>query len=124
MRKFAVWFLVSAWASLFLIDAALSEVSPPLEDEAEIKRQIRKGKRVFRLHCQLCHGEEGEHPDELFSLADNKWRHGDSLEDIEQNVAQGILGTAMLPFQGRLSEEDIKNVSRYVYSFIEEKKEE
>lgn len=122
MRRFLVIVLMALWCSLFVLDAALPATpTAQAEDDAETKRQIRQGKRLFRLHCQLCHGPAGEHPDPLFSLADGEWRHGDKLEDIEQNVTEGILGTAMLGFQGRLSEEDIKSVSRYVYTFIEEK---
>ena len=118
MRQTAAIVLAAFFALLLQAEPSVTPASSFSEDQDKpTAKELRKGKRVFRVNCQTCHGQDGQHPDELFSLADDKWKNGDTLEDIVAAVTDGIPGTAMLGFQGRLSEEDILVVSKYVYSF-------
>ncbi|MEE8585870.1 MAG: c-type cytochrome [Acidobacteriota bacterium] len=116
MKKLAVLVAAAFFAFLLQISAGLEARS---QDPATA-RQLKAGQRVYRLHCQSCHGREGDHPDKAFNLADKEWKHGASLGDIEKTVKKGVKGTAMLGFERRLTAKQIASVTRYVYSFQEE----
>lgn len=118
IKTFAFLLTAAFFAFLFQIS---SGVEASGQDPATA-RQLKEGARVFRLNCQSCHGREGDHPDKTFNLADKEWKHGDALEDIEKTVTEGVKGTAMLGFKGRLTPKQISSVSRYVYSFREDTK--
>ena len=116
MKKLAVLVAATCFAFLFQISLGLEAHS----QNSATARQLKAGLRVFRLNCQACHGREGDHPDKTFNLADEEWKHGNSLQDIEKTVKQGVKGTAMLGFEGRLTAKQIASVTRYVYSFRKE----
>ncbi len=71
--------------------------------------------------CAHCHGQLGEPSKEISDLlapaptdlTNEKYRHGDTLEQIMHSIRQGI-GSNMLRFKERLSEEQIEAVARYV----------
>lgn len=111
-----------AWLCLWADWNAKAQSKGGSGSDTTTPRQLREGKRTYRLHCLACHGPEGKHFDKNFNLADDEWKHGDSLEAIEKVVTEGVKGTAMLPFKGRLSPAKIDSVSRYVYSFRDEEK--
>ncbi len=117
------WIKGIAALVLAVFFAFLFQLGPGLEAQSKdpaTVRQLKQGLRVYQLNCQTCHGREGDHPDKTFNLADKEWKHGDSMQEIEKTVKQGVKGTAMLGFANRLTDKQIASVARYVYSFREE----
>jgi mono/diheme cytochrome c family protein len=80
--------------------------------EAELKR----GEEVYKSRCLGCHLPEGKARVKRLNLADNEWRHGGSLKDIEKVVLDGVSGTAMQSFKEVLPKDDVTAVAKYVRS--------
>lgn len=72
---------------------------------------------LYVRNCGACHGAFGEGTDLGPSFQDPIWLHGNSLEAIDGVVAEGVSGTAMVPWKDMLSEEDRLAVSVYVFGF-------
>lgn len=78
------------------------------------------GERIYRQHCVVCHGEKG---DGLTPLGQNlvprprdftKASPSVSDKDLAQVIARGSPGTAMAPWLGVLSSEDIRRVVLFI----------
>ncbi len=83
------------------------------------------GQAIYSANCATCHGPEGrgdgpaavglEPPPA--NLTDGTWVTGDgSLPAIENIVANGSPGTAMIGWKGTLSDAEIQAVASYVQS--------
>lgn len=78
------------------------------------------GKTVFDSRCQFCHGPAGAGDTPMSSgypdanLTDGKWARGGSVDEIAKTVSEGIPGTPMAGFNGRLKPEEIRAVAEYV----------
>jgi high-affinity iron transporter len=84
---------------------------------------IGKGKIVFKTNCAICHGDTGEgngpggaalNPKPRNFLVD-KFKKGDSPNEIFNTVTNGLAGTAMASFSS-LPEADRGAVAVYVNS--------
>ena len=51
------------------------------------------------------------------SFADGEWRHGSSIKEVETTIREGVEGTAMLPMKGKLTDEEIAAMARFVRLF-------
>ena len=95
---------------------------------------IKKGKDLFAVRCQMCHGTAQGVPDVMFSL---KWsnkecndvvrpanfnygviKRGPKVEDIFMSITAGVEGTPMLSFADMLSETDRWHLTSYVLSMM------
>lgn len=80
------------------------------------------GKAIFDSRCQFCHGPAGAGDTPMSSgypnanLTDATWARGGSVDEIAKSIGEGIPGTPMAGFNGRLSPEEIRTVSEYVKS--------
>lgn len=83
------------------------------EEEVELK----VGSTIYKKICIACHTPKGKSPLEDLNLSDNKWKHGDSLETMQKIIAKGVADTAMVGFAGKLSEEEIRAVAKYIQTF-------
>jgi mono/diheme cytochrome c family protein len=87
------------------------------------------GRAVYAAHCARCHGAEGrgdgpahtmQRPRPLdFTSGDFEYRstplgHLPARADVERTVREGVLRTSMPPFEGFLSEEEIRAVAAHV----------
>jgi len=72
---------------------------------------------LYRAKCQSCHMADGNSPLEPLNFADGKWRHGSKPEDLAKVIAEGVPGSAMLPFQSQLTKEQIEALAAHVRSF-------
>ena len=72
---------------------------------------------VYKTKCFACHLADGNAPMKEMNLADNEWRHGTKLLDIQKVIEEGVAGTAMLPFKAQLTAEEIAGLARYVRAF-------
>ncbi len=76
----------------------------------------KKGKKLFRANgCTGCHdAKSGMETKPFPSLP-----HMASLSDSEfkKCILEGVKGTAMVPFKGRVSEDDVKAIHHYIATF-------
>lgn len=78
---------------------------------------FRRGKEIFTAQCSSCHGKNGEGSEEMGAprLNDEIWLYGGSKADIRSSISTARAG--MMPmWEGRLSDEVIKELSVYVHS--------
>jgi mono/diheme cytochrome c family protein len=76
-----------------------------------------KAAEHYRLTCQPCHGVEGKGVVPLMSLADGEWKHGSSTQNVAKTIANGVKGTAMLPFKDKFTRAEILELAKLVRSF-------
>jgi mono/diheme cytochrome c family protein len=70
--------------------------------------------------CQPCHGPNGVAPEPLKQQSfagRGTWKHGSRPQDIVKTITEGVPGTAMLPFKGRLQPDEIAALAALVRSF-------
>lgn len=81
------------------------------------------GSTLYTKMCAHCHGLSGVPPENITKLLSpppsdltaEKYKHGDSEKEIAESIRQGI-GSNMLRFKERLSEEQISAVTKFVIS--------
>ncbi len=73
--------------------------------------------RLYRLHCQMCHGANGKAPIPEMALFERKWKHGTSSAQIAKVIAEGVKGTPMMPFKGKLKPEQVLALAKHVRAF-------
>jgi mono/diheme cytochrome c family protein len=112
--------LITFVALTFLIQ------SPAFSGPQKIDKQkmIGEGKKVFQLNCATCHGVTGT-GDGPASTALNpkpanfvkgKFKYGTSDVQLFKTISGGISGSAMPPWKGTLTDEQINHVIYYVKS--------
>lgn len=92
---------------------------------------LADGKRVFDANCANCHGPRaqgavragieisiiaergGTQPPDL---TDARWDHGSTDAEIAAVISKGVPSGMMAPYEGRLSDAEIRNVVAYVRS--------
>ncbi|MEL6887693.1 MAG: cytochrome-c oxidase, cbb3-type subunit III [Pseudomonadota bacterium] len=75
------------------------------------------GEELFLDNCAACHGDEGlgDVDQGAPNLADAIWLYGGDTETLIETVTYSRFGV-MPPWQGRLSEAEVRAVSLYVHS--------
>lgn len=76
---------------------------------------LETGTKVFERACQVCHGTRGTGT-RMARPLDQSGFYADTVEQIAEIVRDGISGTTMQPFKGRLTEDEILAVAQYVDS--------
>jgi len=72
-------------------------------------------KELYGSLCQACHGVDGKAPIKEMGFAGRKWKTA-SVAASAKTIREGVPGTAMLPFEGRLTEPEIMALAKYVRS--------
>lgn len=78
------------------------------------------GKKAYEKRCVTCHGPDGKGDTKIGKttktpdLTDSKWDRGSTPADIEKVVRQGA--GKMPKYEGKLTDEEIAAVSKYVLS--------
>jgi mono/diheme cytochrome c family protein len=72
---------------------------------------------LYEKNCQQCHGPGGKAPAPEMSFVGRDWKHGTSTAAITKTITKGVEGTAMLPFEGRLTRSEIQALAKLVRSF-------
>jgi mono/diheme cytochrome c family protein len=95
---------------------------------AEDPAAIEEGKRLFTLSCsnEFCHGPGGVGkmfgPPNAQKLTDDKWYYADgTYPEVIRIIKEGIVGSPMEPWEGRLGMERIRQVAAYVISLSRKK---
>ncbi len=91
-------------ASFLMIAAAAPEKSPAVAE-------------VYKTHCQSCHMADGNSPLEPLNFVDGIWKHGSAPAKVAAVIADGVPGTAMLPFNSKLTPAEVKALAAYVRAF-------
>ena len=71
----------------------------------------------YKSTCQPCHMADGNAALKPMNFADGEWKHGTSPQALAKVIAEGVPGTAMMPFKTRFSEKEILDLARYVRKF-------
>ena len=86
-------------------------------------QKLAAGQRIFERRCASCHNSNGDGKTITASrfpyanLIDGKWRGDGSQASIEKQVRGGH--DPMPKFEGKLTDEEIRNVSLYVLALAE-----
>jgi mono/diheme cytochrome c family protein len=99
--------IVMAVAGLLLTSAAYGQGSAKI-DAAEL----------YKVKCLVCHQADGNSqvmPN--MSFADGVWVHGSSVKEVVNTITNGAPGTAMMPFKGQLSDQEIVELAKFVRKF-------
>lgn len=73
--------------------------------------------RLYQLHCQMCHGAAGKAPLPEMAFVGRDWKHGTSSAQMAKVIAEGVKGTPMMPFKGKLKPEQITALAKHVRAF-------
>jgi mono/diheme cytochrome c family protein len=71
----------------------------------------------YKQTCQACHMANGAAALKPMNFADGEWKHGTSVKELAKVIADGVPGTAMMPFKNRFSEQEIIELAKYVRAF-------
>ena len=74
---------------------------------------------LYNTHCQICHGAGGTGSPLMAgsAFAGRKWKHGTTSQAIVKTITNGVPQTAMLPFKGRLTPQEIAALATLVRSY-------
>lgn len=78
-----------------------------------------KAVELYEANCQVCHGPNGAGTPltKDLSFVGRKWKHGNRQQDVTKTITEGVTGTPMLPFKGRLSPAEISALASLVRSY-------
>jgi cytochrome c oxidase cbb3-type subunit III len=77
--------------------------------------QLEAGKAAYLQNCAACHGQQGEGmvgP----NLTDEHWLHGGEVNEVFKTVKFGVTSKGMVAWQGKLSDDQILEVSSFILS--------
>lgn len=72
---------------------------------------------LYKLHCQVCHGANGKAPLPEMAFVGRDWKFGTSSVQMAKIIAEGVKGTPMMPFKGKLKPEQITALAKHVRAF-------
>ncbi|WP_299823150.1 c-type cytochrome [uncultured Pontibacter sp.] len=76
---------------------------------------LESGKSIYSANCAACHGQEGQGTVGP-NLTDEYWLHGGDVNDIFKTVKYGVPAKGMVPWQGKLTKDQMLEVSSYILS--------
>jgi mono/diheme cytochrome c family protein len=91
-------------ASVLMLAANAPQKAPPVAE-------------VYKTHCQSCHMADGDSPLEPLNFVDGTWKHGSAPAKVAGVIADGVPGTAMLPFGPKLTPAEVRALAAYVRAF-------
>jgi mono/diheme cytochrome c family protein len=97
--------------------AALLAVSGPALAQAPAAGADQAAAENYKQTCLPCHMVDGNAALEPMNLADGVWRQGSSVKEVARTIAEGVPGTAMMPFKTRFNEQEILALAKYVRAF-------
>jgi mono/diheme cytochrome c family protein len=97
--------------------AAAQDKTTPDAPAAPVSRAAAV--ELYTANCQICHGPSGTGTALVAGSAfvGRKWKHGTRIEDVVHTITNGVPGTMMLPFKGKLSPEQITALAALVRSY-------
>jgi len=97
-------------------------LAPSEDDLAVTEPHLARGREIYEEHCRVCHGDRGNGATWTNSVLNPPPRNFTSPQArrlltrkrMLASVTYGRKETAMMPFSGRLSEEDVSAVVDYI----------
>lgn len=74
---------------------------------------LEKAKALYIQNCAACHAADGGGTVGP-NLVDEYWIHGGSIQDIFKVIKYGVQEKGMIPWQDKLSPEEIQNISSFI----------
>jgi aldose sugar dehydrogenase len=99
------------------VSAAVLSLSLAATAGAQTAGTGKTAEENYKATCQPCHMADGNAALEPMNFADGKWKHGTTVQDLAKVIANGVPGTAMMPFKTRFSEQEILDLAKYVRRF-------
>ena len=77
------------------------------------------GKTIFSEKCSMCHGNTGKGYPAIKTpnFTDPKWQAAHTDKELLSAIENGVPGTAMVSFKGKLTPQQMKAVLQYIRSF-------
>jgi len=72
---------------------------------------------IYKSKCLMCHGVNGATKVPATNFADSAWAHGSSPAEVSAVIRNGVKGTLMAAFKGKLTDPEIEALTKYVRSF-------
>ncbi len=95
-------------------EGGIDENTVEITDDPEV---LSRGKAIYDRECVACHAPEGQGligP----NFTDNYWIHGGTIGDIFRTIKNGVPEKGMIPWEGKLSPSDIRDVANYILTFV------
>lgn len=102
-------------AALIAGAAMTGAASPGSAQTAKGSAKSPTPKELYVSNCQMCHGPDGKAAIPTMSFVGRKWKTKSQAEAVK-TIREGVPGTVMLPFKGKLTEPQIAALARYVRS--------
>lgn len=82
------------------------------------------GADIFREKCSMCHAINGKGYAALKTpdFTDPKWQAAHPDKELMNAIENGVKGTAMVSFKGKLSQQEMTAVLKYIRSLGAKKK--
>ena len=79
---------------------------------------------IFMENCSMCHGRNGEGYPAIKTpnFTDPKWQAAHSDKELMGAIENGVSGTAMPSFKGKLDHEQMEAMLKYIRSLGEKTK--
>ena len=102
-------------ASSLLFGIAITATAASAHAPAPQTKKADPIKDVYVSNCQMCHGPDGVSPIKDMSFVGRQWKTKTTAEAVKV-ISNGVPGTVMLPFEGKLKKEQITALAKYVRS--------
>ena len=74
------------------------------------------GQMQFEIRCESCHGPKGNGGLMAPSFTDQVWIHGSTYDEVYRVICDGVSGTEMTGWGGKLQKTDFVALTVYVKS--------
>ncbi|MEJ2009363.1 MAG: c-type cytochrome [Acidobacteriota bacterium] len=77
-----------------------------------------EGASIYAQKCSMCHGMEGKGYPAIKTpdFTDPKWQAAHTDKELQDAIANGVPGTAMVSFKGKLNKQQMEAVFKYIRS--------
>ena len=102
----------SSWVAGFALacSALLAPAAAQTTDQSSAEAN-------YKQVCQPCHMTDGNAALKPMNFADGEWKHAPTTKELARVIADGVPGTAMMPFKSRFTEKEILELAKYVRAF-------
>lgn len=76
---------------------------------------LEHAQTIYAQNCAACHGKDGGGTVGP-NLTDEYWLHGGDVKDIFKVIKYGVQEKGMIPWDGKLSPEEIQGMASYILS--------
>ena len=82
---------------------------------AKNQKNASKGAQLYRVNCQMCHGEKGAGSIGP-NLTDPYWLHGGQSMQIAQTIIDGVPDMGMVSWKSQLTPVEVGQLVAYIHS--------